>query len=249
MSMPRRAVVLCEGYYDRSFWKGWLVHGLGCRSLDPRGPLKDPWGKNVGQGHFGFYSSSETLFIRVVPCNGDNKLLPTARRYLESLGTEPLAHLVLNVDVDTSTAGAARAVEMVRTLVSEVSSTAQRDEAGDFILGASATRVSPVAWYLDRPERAGVPNTQTLERLVCTALYEAYPERAAAVASWLSARPDPSTEAQAKAHAWSYMAGWYAEHGCSDFYEGVWRDPRLAQVLRRYLEDSRAWRVAAMLAA
>ena len=247
MTLPKRAIILCEGYYDRSFWKGWLAHGLGCRSLDPKGPLKDPWGKNVGQGHFGFYSPSETLFIRVVPCKGDNRILPTARRYLESLGTEPLAHLIINVDVDTRGAGPARAVDMVRTLVGEVSGTAEPDDAGDFVLGV-ATRVSPVAWYLDMPERAGVPNEQTLERLVCTALHEAYPDRAKAVASWLATRPEPPTEALAKAHAWSYMAGWYADHGCSDFFEGVWRDAQVAQVLRRYLERSGAWRVAAMLA-
>jgi hypothetical protein len=99
------------------------------------------------------------------------------------------------------------------------------------------------------PGKAGVPTEQTLERLVCSALCEVYPERAEAVASWLVARPEPPTKALAKAHAWSYMAGWYAEHGSSDFYEEVWRDTRLAQVLRRYLENSGAWRVAAMLAA
>lgn len=250
MNLPQRAYILCEGYYDRSFWKGWLVHALSCHSLDPKGKTKDPWGKDVDRGHFGFYAPSGSLFIRVIPCGGDtSKIIKEAKHLLRGLNTEPITHLVINIDVDTSAAGPARAVDMVRTLVREVSGTAERDEAGDFILGAGATRVSPVAWHLQMPEQAGVPNEQTLERLVCRALYEAYPERAAAVASWLAARPEPPAKALAKAHAWSYMAGWYADHGCSDFYEGIWRDERIAQVLRRHLEQSGAWRVAAMLAA
>jgi len=43
------SVILCEGYHDRAFWAGWLLH-LGC--TDPglpsagkatRTPIFDPW--------------------------------------------------------------------------------------------------------------------------------------------------------------------------------------------------------------
>jgi hypothetical protein len=160
MSPPRQAVVVCEGYYDRSFWKGWLVEGLGCRSMDFRGAPKDPSGKSVGQGQFGFYSPSEALFIRVVPCHGDKKKIePTAKRYLEELDTKPLTNLVINIDVDTSPAGPAHAVDVVRTLVNAVYGPTKPDNAGDFIVGPDATRVSSPtlvprhAWQGRRPNR------------------------------------------------------------------------------------------------
>ena len=42
------SVILCEGYYDRAFWAGWLTH-LGCTDPGQRAngthriPVKDPW--------------------------------------------------------------------------------------------------------------------------------------------------------------------------------------------------------------
>jgi hypothetical protein len=46
---PIESVIFCEGYHDRAFWSGWLLH-LDC--VDPgrvpeksfRNIVKDPWG-------------------------------------------------------------------------------------------------------------------------------------------------------------------------------------------------------------
>jgi hypothetical protein len=44
------------------------------------------------------------------------------------------------------------------------------------------------------------------------------------------------------------MAGWYADHGCDDFYANLWRDVRIAQELQTRLQRSGAWRIAEALA-
>ena len=53
---PER-VVICEGYDDRAFWKGWLT-SLG--RVDARdsatGIALAPDGKRVSQGHFAYRS-------------------------------------------------------------------------------------------------------------------------------------------------------------------------------------------------
>ena len=86
-----------------------------------------------------------------------------------------------------------------------------------------------------------------LERLACAALAAAYPARAAPVHNWLNARPAPPG-VDPKEHAWSYMAGWYAEHGCEAFYSNLWNDPRVVAELDTRLRSSGAWQIAATLA-
>ena len=67
MTDPSENVVLCEGYYDRAFWAGWLLH-LGCVDLRvieqrPTGKRKvlDPWGGDVEGGAFGFRAKDGTF--------------------------------------------------------------------------------------------------------------------------------------------------------------------------------------------
>ena len=85
------------------------------------------------------------------------------------------------------------------------------------------------------------PDKQTLERLVCTSICEAYPDRTPAVRAWLDSRPDPPEGLDHKAHAWSHMAGWFAENGCDDFFKALWRDDRVRVVLERRLRAEGAW--------
>ena len=61
------------------------------------------------------------------------------------------------------------------------------------------------------------------------------------------ARPIPPG-ADPKEHAWPYMAGWYAEHGCAAFYSNLWKDFRLVAELHKRLQSSSAWQIAATLA-
>src|SRR5260370_33851953 len=101
--------VLCEGYHDRAFWAGWLLH-LGC--TDPskvhgktsRSTVQVPWNNPVARGQFAFHSKTKR-FVRVVPCHGKENILHAALTRLNERGTKTLARLIINVDSDTNADG------------------------------------------------------------------------------------------------------------------------------------------------
>jgi hypothetical protein len=179
------SVILCEGFLDRAFWAGWLEH-LGC--TDPgrqpgkpgRVPVKGPSGPATG-GEFGFISKSGK-FIRIVPCNGKNGVLEEAKDRLEedrdrlSKGaSEPLAvRLVvcLDPDVDVSTKAQATGFrdQDLLALVQQFDPKASVTTEGDVAVFDGASIASLVRWETMDPPLPGVPNRQTLERIVCAAI-------------------------------------------------------------------------------
>lgn len=244
------AVVLCEGYYDRAFWAGWLER-LGCPS--PRGrPVYDTLRKRVVGGEYG-YSSKSGNFVRIVPCHGKKNVLPETRRRLNDRHLDPtLSHLVISVDPDVMPPGAdARTglrAEDVRRVVREMAPNAEVTDEGDLVLHDGDTTVSLVRWETNGDTHAGVPAQQTLERLVCAVITAVYPNRGPAVQKWLDERPD-APEVTPKEFAWSHMAGWYAGRGCENFFRAVWEEVRLVSELETQLNASGAWRVAESLVA
>jgi hypothetical protein len=247
------SVVLCEGFHDRAFWAGWLAH-LGCsdegfRPGTPGYPAADPWGVRVAGGHFAYRSASGG-FVRVRPCGGRGNILPAVRIRLQQRTSKAVARLVINIDPDTpagpATAATGLRLEHVLNLATALDPAAAQ-AADEILVDGGATRLCLVRWEADDPPADGVPNQQTLERLACCAITAAYPDRAPVVKNWLDARP-AAPVAGPKEHAWSYMAGWYADHGCEDFYGNLWRDQRIAAELRSRLERAGAWRVAEALA-
>ena len=44
-----------------------------------------------------------------------------------------------------------------------------------------------------------------------------------------------------KEHAWSHMAGWYADAGCDEFYQAVWRDGHVVTELEARLRANGSW--------
>ena len=262
-SAQEESVILCEGYHDRAFWAGWLEH-LGCN--DPGRPpgrtgridVLDPWGDKVTGGQYG-YRSESAKFIRVFPCGGDRRrVLREARNRLNEeqqrlqQGAEPrLARLILNVDPDVNADGTSTQTgfrhQDLRAVVQEYDPSAADGENGSLALFDGAILVSLIRWEASDPVADGVPNQQALERLVCAALRAAYPDRGPAVQKWLDSRPN-GQEAGPKEYGWSYMAGWYAEHGCEDFYRNLWRDGRVVAELQSRLNECGAWRVAEELA-
>jgi len=162
-----------------------------------------------------------------------------------------LSRLVITIDPDTSSIGQSAATgfrrQDVQSLVRPFDPAATLTEHGDVAMDNGETSISLVRWEAaDRPA-VGVPDQQTLERLVCAALVAAYPNRGATVAAWLESRADaPATTP--KEFAWSHMAGWYANAGCEGFYRAVWGYPQLVTELRTRLTACGAWRVAEVLA-
>lgn len=257
------SVVLCEGYHDRAFWAGWLFHvGL----TDPgqrddcaeRVSVFDPWGKKVVGGQYGFLSKTGQ-FVRVEPCNGDiRRILKVARRRLEQVlqsrcqgATEAeLRHLVLCIDADEECEEASSkkgfSLGDLRSWLCQIDSSSESTET-DVLLFGGATTVSLIRWSVDGPTPSGIPSKQTLERLVCSAIVAAYPERGEPVKKWLDSRPN-APEAGPKEFAWSHMAGWFAEAGSDTFFRKLWRDPAIVDQLMLQLKACGAWSIVEELA-
>jgi len=64
----KESVVFCEGFHDRDFWAGWLPRlgwtdpGMDTRT-GTRTSFKDPFGKPVAGGQFGF--AKDRRFVRI----------------------------------------------------------------------------------------------------------------------------------------------------------------------------------------
>ena len=58
----RESIIICEGFYDRAFWHGLLVHQFACK--DKR--MSGPWGDPKGGGIYGLYSPSK-FPLRIQP--------------------------------------------------------------------------------------------------------------------------------------------------------------------------------------
>lgn len=249
------SVILCEGFHDRAFWDGWLTF-LGCNSDGfrpgtPGYPALDPWKDPVRKGQFAYHSKTGG-FVRVRHCNGRSKILQEARIRLTQRATKRLLRLVINVDVDTIAVGAGPGPTGLRRQdvlhqVQQIDPSASMSADGEIEVDAGATKVALVRWEASDPPDPSLPNDQTLERLVCAAIIAAYPARANAVRDWLASRPQPPAT-NPKDHAWSHVAGWYAEHGCEAFYSNLWNDPRVVAELEARLKSSGAWQIAATLA-
>ena len=234
------SVILCEGYYDRAFWAGWLEH-LGCRD---RGPTPKPTG-----GHYWFDTRAGNR-IEVVPCKGKSNVLPAARLRISQRQVSPFARLVVCLDADTDVVqGGAetglRNTDLLRVIRGYVPK-AKLSADADIELADDTGVVSLVRWETGDAEVTGLPGRHCLERLVCAALVATYPDRGRAVADWLAVRPKPPAS-DPKEFAWSHMAGWYAKLGCDAFYRGLWADSDVVVELETRLKACNAWRVAEAL--
>lgn len=208
------SVILCEGFHDRAFWKGCLKH-LGCQDLPGRPPFYDPFGKRVTPGHFVFLSTSGA-FLRLQSCGGDKAVLGRLEDRLVERTTNTESRVAKAAPAWTTNADA------------------------DLALDGGATLVSTIFWSAADPVSPELPGKQTLERLVCAALCAAHPGRGATITTWLASRA-PRPPESTKEHAWSHMAGWYAEAGCDEFYQAVWRDALVVAELESRLRANGSW--------
>jgi len=179
----------------------------------------------VVRGQFGFETASGT-FVRLVPCDGGDNVPPMVDQFLNEHTTHPIARLLVNLDADDTLSARSTSARDIIAHLARVHTN----------LGVS---IIPIIWECADPPAPGIPEKQTLERLVVAAIVAAYPQRGASVAAWLAAAPTGGTSH--KNHALSYLAKWYAENGPDDFYKELWRDPSTAPELERRLRQSGAW--------
>src|SRR5207245_7683574 len=105
--------------------------------------------------------------------------LPAARSFLTSRNRKRLPRLVVNVDPDTvvgSSAGAPGGLKLsdVLNFIQTVDPAATLNSDGEIEIDGAATKVSLIRWEANDPPTDGIPNQQTLERLMCAALVAAY---------------------------------------------------------------------------
>ena len=249
-----QSIIFCEGFHDRSFWAG-LLEFLNCPEPKPHPEtgiisVKDPSGKSVKNGEFGYYATSNK-FIRIIPAKSKDKLWNVFETRLAKRSSEPiLTNLIVNMDSDELVEDEKSKSDsyldnlLVRTR-SKISGASLTPE-GDIKSGDGLT-VSLVRWETNSPDCDWLPKKQTLERLVCDAICEAYPDRKEPLTKWLAMLPKESSN-EVKTFSWSLMAGWNASHSCDDFYKLIWRDEKIAAVLKIRLEECGAWRVAQLIA-
>jgi len=245
--------ILCEGFHDRAFWKGALKF-LGCRSLGGPGipPPLDPWGLRVTGGQFAFLGVRGT-FIRVVPVNGRSNLLDDARTRLKERQQKGLVHLLLNSDSDENADGTPSLhrelqFETILQMAQFFDPDASRAAEHVISLDAGTCKIIAFPWRSTDPPTPGVPNQQTLERLICSALAAVHRDRPAPLEAWLKSRPAPPPP-NPKEHAFSYLAGWFADKGSYEaFCEALWNDPPIAAQIRGQLERQGVWALLEELA-
>ena len=247
--------ILCEGYDDRAFWAAWLKR-LGCKRAPGKTPIPGgrefvygPDGKELPPGHFG-YLSRNGAFLTLVPCYGKDNIPRELRLRLQQRDTKPIDRVVVNVDPDTPIdvglgASVAPIWNEIDAVVRFADAAAVARDDGQWDVGS--TTVSLVCWGVEALTAPGIPDIQTLERLVCASIVQAYPGRGENVQQWLSSR-EAGPPAGPKHFAWSYYAGWFADHGTGDYYRCIWDDPNIAGPLEQHLRASGAWAVAEAMA-
>jgi hypothetical protein len=252
MTKSSESIILCEGYHDRAFLRGWL---LARRCEDWKDKSYPPNNNRPvkGKGHFVFQTPEPARrWVRVVPAGGDGKLLETAAIFVKEAGSRPIESIVLVWDGD-DVAGAP-SVSRRDSFASWAGGLGAQpiDPSRDFRLVDNpptvqlpiATRLSLIVWRAEDPSAPDLPDKQTLERLACAAVREAHPDRCRVVKKWLDNRPSPpQAEKLHKTHAASHMAGWFSERGYEGFFDAVWEDGEVKAALESRLVAIGATRV------
>jgi|GEM_PF-1921183 len=258
MTAPTFTVLLCEGYHDRSFLAGALIDRLGWtdpgdKGGRPRIQVQDLWG-NVARGDFSFVYWETSAQLRLRLCYGDSNVRFALETALEGRTTKHFDRLVVNYDGDVGGHGADfedRVVQSIDGVVRRLCSSVSSVSPGHWLIDEGQREVRALIWHAPDERRLGVPPQQCLERLICASAGVVWPERLESIGNWLGSRPDPTYKISsnptpgtiAKSHNWALMAGWFAEHGCDDFFREVWKHGPLGDELQVRLVASGAWPV------
>ena len=211
--------------------------GPGTDATGKRIRFRDPFGKFVTKGHFGF--AKDRRFVRVQQCEGAQGVIEEALGRLRQRAADALHHVVVNLDSDATDGGPGPAEARLAGLRAQLRAMngGNNPEAGPFpgSFRLGEVLVSSVVWRANDPETPGVPTKQTLERVVAASLAAADRERAAGVDAWLRAGPGAAVDGEGailgKAYTWSHMAKWHPSLGRDGFYRHIWTIDAVAEQL------------------
>lgn len=227
-----QTVVICEGFHDRALWAGWLLH---CGWTGPKTPaerraMQDLHGRG-GEGSFIYTraTSGRCDYCRVIPALSDSAVLDRASTVLAN--GKRTDRLIVSWDSDELVGHESPAMARTRSF---------GDWCRAHAVELGSTQTANAVWWVPNAQPTpGLPGAHTLELVVCNALCAVVPSRAIAVHAFLDAAPvGPSSTP--KHFAWSYMAKWFGEAGCDEFYQAVWSDPAVAAALTNTLGASGA---------
>jgi len=248
-SAELEVTILAEGYFDRAFLAG-LAELLGWpapKRSAITGMLETPdLDGRPARGGGRYYYLRETGTLRagllIQPCAAEMSKTEAAERIaqvLVSTANDISSKILMErprclfwcVDADTE-AGASldpklkAETDRIRSRLEQEGIKCAAHEGWLRIADARAF-ARPLIWACsDDASQPGVPDKQTLERLVCSALAARYPARAKHVQEWLYGRPveDDLPGLIPKSYCWSHMAGWAADFGTEGFLKsGIWR--------------------------
>lgn len=235
--MSRRRIVLCEGYDDRGFLAGLLVDGFRCTEARSVRPPK--------RGSF-IYQSLDGAEIEVTPVGGGSLADQAEQGRVLIERPSGIDAVVLLVDADRpagSTSGHRSipgSLHRDLDVVDGADGWARVDPAGRNV------RVRVLEWWSpDAAGTPGVPDVDSLDRLVCAALAEAHPERIPSLEAWLDAQPAGDRRIP-KQRTWSHYAKWWTTDHKGDyrspggFHRALWRDGSLRPLLERRLRAGEA---------
>ena len=255
MNRGGHTAIVCEGFHDRAMWQAMLSE-LNCKRHDLPGQQASRFGFLSLGNHFieviprVRVESKAGSTTRVVTLEGKNNI---PRLCSTVLGDSP-ARIIACYDTDELVPGPEDADGVLQSVHSYF--VARGDSCTDLtdrrFRVKDQTEVIAVDWSTsDREGHPGVPNTQTLERVICLALANAYPERAKHVQNWLDSRPQKpaATDSSAKEFPFSYLAGWYSKATSYEaFIKHIWLDGEVKPQLIQILDQAGALAVAREIA-
>jgi len=231
--MTREVHVLCEGFHDRDFLAGWFETVAGWTDPTNGGtrPLALFAEEKVNKGAYLF--TKQDCVICLGPMQGRPRLRNRLREWLEEIRTLESPKYAGIIVVAGGDHLPSETADPVESLVRQELGQAGSPPAGPLPwkhlsvdIDVVSMRTGPVR---DIP---GLPQRETLERIVATAFARAYPKRFVAMMNWLGSRPD-LVGSTPKTVNWSIMAGWFAEGGCTDFLRrAVWADAAMCAQLQ-----------------
>lgn len=240
-------LILCEGYDDRNFWSSWLAR-LGCSSiLTAAGEARYGF-KKVAKDYW--FTSPHGELVVVRPCMSIEFIWTETEREIRR--QEPPKRIIVNVDSDKPADEDATSGRIER-LWQLVQGLGCKQDKRDLPYRVGDTQIDLVVWHSqDLSGTAGVPDKQTLERLVCAAIVEAsisseHPQGwATSVLTFLQQEPRGGDKHKNYAHA--YRAK-YLVHEMEELFQAVWSEhfPGIAAQLEKRLRATGAWRVAEAL--